>query len=230
MKGFVRILMKLLALLSAKFIGLALLFLACLLVQLSLAEDVFADGDTGFDSRMFAFADRIHSPAMTRAMRVISFLGSDEYLMVVPALVALVFSLYRHLQWHGLRVLLISFTASLLNQYMKHYYARPRPDFGLQQVSGLSFPSGHAMIGGVFYGLIMYIIWTTVKSRIWRRMLCLFFTLIILLVGFSRIYLKVHYATDVLAGYLVGLLWLLLSLYLLGHLEMRYLGRYRRKD
>jgi membrane-associated phospholipid phosphatase len=230
MKGLARTLLHLLALLSVKFIGLSLLFLFCLYVQIELVHDVFADGDTGFDSSMFALARQFTSPAMTRVMRAVSFLGSEEYLVVAPALVALIFAFYRHLQWHGLRVLLICFTSSLLNQFLKHYYERPRPSLGLQQASGLSFPSGHAMIGGAFYGLIIYIIWATVQSRRWRWILSLFFTLIILLVGFSRIYLRVHYATDVLAGYLIGLLWLLLSLYLLGHLEKFFLTRYKSKQ
>lgn len=227
MKGFVRTLLNLLALFWVKFI---LLFLVCLFVHFELVHDLFADGDTAFDASMFALAGQISTPAMTRFMRAVSFLGSDNYLMVVPALVAVLLSYYKHLQWHGLRVLVIAFTSTMLNQFLKQYYERPRPSFGLQQASGMSFPSGHAMIGGAFYGLIIYIIWTTVQSKTWRWLLSLLLTLLILLLGFSRIYLRAHYATDVLAGYLLGLLWLLLSLYLLGHLEMRYLGRYRRKD
>src|SRR5690606_25660561 len=99
------------------------------------------------------------------------------------------------------------------------------------EMSGFSFPSGHTMIGGVFHGLLIYIIWTTVENKTWRWVLSVFLTLIVVLVGLSRIYLKVHYATDVAAGYLIGLLWLVLSLYLLRQIEKVYLTRYKsRKD
>ncbi|WP_161888295.1 phosphatase PAP2 family protein [Pontibacter russatus] len=70
-------------------------------------------------------------------------------------------------------------------------------------MAGFSFPSGHTMIGGVFHGLLIYIIWTTVENRTWRWVLSGFLTLVVLLVGLSRIYLKVHYATDVAAGYII---------------------------
>lgn len=227
MKSVVRNLLQQLAQLSLRFMLLSLFFLVGLAVQFDLVHDVFEDGDTGFDSRLFALAGRISSPALTRAMRWISFLGSDEYLMVVPVVLAILLSFSRHLQWHGLRVLLICLTTALLNQLLKNYHQRPRPLFGLQEASGMSFPSGHAMIGGVFYGLIIYIIWQTVKSKVWRWLLTIFFTLLILLLGFSRIYLRMHFATDVMAGYLTGALWLLLSLYLLGKIETRY--RIRRQ-
>ncbi|MFD2247564.1 phosphatase PAP2 family protein [Pontibacter ruber] len=214
--------LRMLALLSVRFVLLSLLFLVCLYLLGHLIYDVFAEGDTGFDTTMFALADRITSPGMTRAMRMVSSLASDDYLAVAPALVTLIFSFWKGLRWHGLQVLVISFTCTLINQLLKHLFARARPTGELQEVSGLSFPSGHAMIGGVFYGLLIYIVWLTVADKKRRWLLCIFLTLLILLIGFSRIYLRVHFATDVVAGYLMGLLWLMLSLYLLGRLEPYY--------
>ena len=218
------------ALLSAKFLLVGLLFLVSLFLLFHLIHDVFADKDTGLDYMLFALSDRISSPAMTRTMRIISFLGSVRYLIIVPALLVLLFSFYRDMRWNGLRVLIISFTTSMLNQLLKNYFERPRPAFALVDMSGFSFPSGHTMIGGVFHGLIIYIIWTTVENKVWRWALSLFFTLIVVLVGLSRIYLKVHYATDVAAGYLIGLLWLITSLYLLRQIEIFYVARYKPGD
>ena len=227
MRGLLHTIWHLVALLTVKVILIGLLFLVSLLVLFHLIHDVFADGDTGFDQMLFALSDRIRSPGMTRAMRSISFLGSYHYLIVMPALLVLVFSFYKGMRWNGLRVLIISFTTSLLNQFLKNYFGRPRPAFSLLEMSGFSFPSGHTMIGGVFHGLIVYIIWTNVENKALRWVLSLFFTSFVVLVGLSRIYLKVHYATDVAAGYLIGLLWLMLSLYLLGLIERLYLARYK---
>lgn len=223
-----RTILHLFALLSVKVVTLSLLFLVCLLLSYSIVHDVFTDYDTGFDSRMFAFAEQFASPGMTRFMRYISFLGSDEYLIILPAVIILIFSFYKDTRWHSLRVLLISFISSILNQLLKLYFVRPRPPIALLDASGLSFPSGHAMIGGVFHGLLIYIVVTTVQSKAWRWVLSIFLSLIVLLVGFSRIYLKVHYATDVAAGYAMGLIWLMASLYLLSRIENIYLTKYKQ--
>ncbi|WP_242929279.1 phosphatase PAP2 family protein [Pontibacter vulgaris] len=227
MKGLGRTIWHLLALLSVKVVTLSLLFLVCLSLTYSIVHDVFTDSDTGFDTRMFAFADRFASPGMTRFMHYISFLGSDEYLIVLPALIVLIFSFYKGLRWHSLRVLLISFISSILNQLLKLYFERPRPPLTPVIVSGLSFPSGHAMIGGVFHGLLIYIVITTVQSKLWRWLLSILLTMVVLLVGFSRIYLRVHYATDVVAGYTMGMIWLMISLYILSVIEKIYLTKYK---
>lgn len=229
MKGLVQTIWHLVALLSVKLVTLSLLFLACLSVLVHLVHDVFHDGDTGFDNMLFHFADQIRSPEMTRLMKVISFFGSGEYLMAALALVVLGFSFYNHMRWHSLQLLLITLTTSVLYRLLKLYYGRPRPPFAIIDLTSLSFPSGHAMTGGVFYGVLIYIIWVSVRMKRWRWLLACFFTLLILLIGFSRIYLKVHYATDVIAGYTMGLLWLLLSLYLLSHIEHYYISRYKRR-
>lgn len=229
MKGFVRTIGHLLALLSIKLLLVSLLFVVSLFMLFHLIHDVFADGDTGFDRMLFALADRIRSPEMTRAMRVISFLGSYRYLIIMPALLVLILSFYKGMRWNVLRVLLISFTTSLLNQLLKNYYERPRPVFAPLDMTGFSFPSGHTMIGGVFHGLLIYIIWTTVENKAWRWALSIILSLIVVLVGLSRIYLEVHYATDVAAGYLIGVMWLVLSLYLLRQIEKIYVARYKSK-
>jgi undecaprenyl-diphosphatase len=221
--------LRLLALLTAEVLVLGLSMALCLLLFLSMAHLVFAARDSTLDNALFAFADRLASPGMTRAMRLVSFFASFEYLLIVPPLVVLVFSFFRRWRWLALKVLLISFSASVLNQLLKRYFERPRPEFALLEQSGMSFPSGHAMIGAAFYGVLVYVVWRTVAHSLWRWALTVLLTLLVLLIGFSRIYLKVHYATDVLAGYGVGILWLQLSLYFMRRLEAGYVARYQRR-
>ena len=219
MKRITQRLLSLLALLSVEVVVLWAVFWGCLLLFLYMANEVFRQGDTGLDDALFRFAESHTSPPVTRMMIFISFFASAEYLMVVPPLVVLVFSFYKGLRWLALKVLLISMSSAVLNQVMKGIFERPRPAFAMLEQSGLSFPSGHAMIGGAFYGLLIYIVWRTVQDRVLRWVLTVLLTLLILLIGYSRIYLKVHYATDVLAGYAMGFLWLLLSVYFMSRLE-----------
>lgn len=96
-----------------------------------------------------------------------------------------------------------------VNQALKYIVHRPRPD-GFQLISevGYSFPSGHSMVSMAFYGLCAWMVWVYERDRIMRWACCVSFALVIVLVGVSRIYLGVHYASDVLAGFCVSLAWL----------------------
>ncbi|MCJ8165363.1 phosphatase PAP2 family protein [Pontibacter sp. E15-1] len=228
MERLTKLFFRLLALLTVEAAVLWLAFVGCLLLFLFMANTVFVARDTVLDEMLFRFASSHASPQTTRVMKVISFFASAEYLMVVPPLVVLVFSFFERLRWYGLKVLLISLTSTLLNQAMKRYFERPRPAIALLEQSGLSFPSGHAMIGGSFYGLLIYIVWQTVASRVWRWVITILLSLLLLLIGYSRVYLKVHYATDVLAGYAMGLLWLILSVYLLRKIEGRFVRQIKQ--
>ena len=90
---------------------------------------------------------------------------------------------------------------------------RARPaDPLLKMVRGYSFPSGHALMSMVFYGLLIYIIRHELKNRLVGGVISIFLMFLILMIGFSRIYLRVHYATDVIAGLAIGFIWLFLSL------------------
>ena len=97
-----------------------------------------------------------------------------------------------------------------LNYVLKEVVQRPRPEgFRLVAESGYSFPSGHSMVSMAFYGLLIWMVWHYEKNRLLRFLFVLALTGIIVLVGVSRIYLGVHYASDVLAGFAVALVWIM---------------------
>src|SRR5687768_445960 len=122
MKPVTQRLLRLLALLSVELVLVWLAFFTCLLLFTLMAHEVFIEKDNSLDMALFAFADSHTSPGVTRLMRVISFFASAEYLMVMPALVVLGFSWFRHMRWYGLKVLIISFTSSILNQVLKRVF------------------------------------------------------------------------------------------------------------
>ena len=74
---------------------------------------------------------------------------------------------------------------------------------------GYSFPSGHSMISMAFYGLIIYYVWKNVKNIKIRNITCILLSILILLIGISRIYLGVHYASDVLGGFIISIAYLI---------------------
>ena len=97
----------------------------------------------------------------------------------------------------------------VINVILKAIVQRPRPDgFRLAIESGFSFPSGHSMVAMGFFGLIVWLIIRSDKDRNTRLRLAGVFSFLILMIGVSRIYLGVHYASDVIAGFCVSLIWL----------------------
>lgn len=103
---------------------------------------------------------------------------------------------------------------------LKYSFGRLRPPIPLlEKAKGLSFPSGHALMSVTFYGLMGYIVWQTVKNKSLKWTILIFFLLIIILIGFSRIYLRVHYTSDVIAGYCIGVLWLIISIRVMQSIE-----------
>ena len=100
--------------------------------------------------------------------------------------------------------------STLLNQALKFAIQRPRPDVSLRlvDIGGFSFPSGHSMAAMAFFGLLVWLVWHGVRSRAARIGLVAALCAMICAVGFSRVYLGVHYASDVLAGFCASLVWL----------------------
>lgn len=160
------------------------------------------------------------SPAANRFMLFMTFLGKHQFLIPANLTLILYFIFIRNHSWFSIRVAAIALSSLLLMFLLKYLFKRKRPLSPLlKAVRGLSFPSGHAIMAVTFYGLIIYIISHTVSSDWLRYSLTVILVVMILLIGFSRVYLRVHYASDVLAGFIIGLLWLLISLTVLESAE-----------
>ncbi len=98
-----------------------------------------------------------------------------------------------------------------LNQALKFIIQRPRPDgFRLATATGFSFPSGHSMVAMAFFGLLAWLVWKYEKDRRQRVFFLVAFALVIVMVGYSRVYLGVHYASDVIGGFCLSIVWLAL--------------------
>jgi undecaprenyl-diphosphatase len=152
-------------------------------------------------------------------MKGITFLASAQFIIVVAALIFIYFLFIRKHHWYSLKIPVVSIGSISLNLILKSLYDRPRPLLPLVETSGLSFPSGHAMVSFSFYGLLIYLAWVSLENR-WQKWIVISFLLILIhLIGFSRIYLQVHYATDVLAGFAMGTVWLILSIFVLKKIE-----------
>ena len=128
--------------------------------------------------------------------------------LVVPVSIALMLWLWLKKRFNGVLLLFIVFYGgAFLNSMLKKIIQRPRPVDALIPVGGYSFPSGHAMSAVIFYSLILILFMHEIKNTKLRYVFLFANILIILMVGLSRIMLKVHHVSDVLGAFVIGLLW-----------------------
>ncbi|WP_242916625.1 phosphatase PAP2 family protein [Pontibacter liquoris] len=204
---------------TVEFIFVLAIFLACIFGFLYIGAEILEGDKLGIDEKAFAFAHWISSPGMNRFIEVVTFFASQQFITPAALLLIAYFLFIRKHRWHSIRVPVVALGSISLNLVLKYFFDRPRPLMPLVQASGLSFPSGHSMIAASFYGLLIFLVWEHVKPRALRNLLVLLLAFFILLIGFSRIYLRVHFATDVLAGFAAGFLWVILGLWVLRKLE-----------
>lgn len=208
------------ALLSAEMIVIVVLFIIALLVLAYLIRNVIVLHSTGFDERIFALLKDHVSDRNSSIMLCFTFLGTHTFLIPAYLLLIAYYLFIKKEKWYSIKIPAIALSSLGLMFGLKYLFGRPRPDTPLLfRAEGLSFPSGHALFSFTFYGLLIYLIYKNVHSKWLKRILIVVLSFLILVIGFSRVYLKVHYATDVLAGFCVGFLWLVLSISVLNRME-----------
>ncbi|GAB2474670.1 hypothetical protein GCM10011375_24230 [Hymenobacter qilianensis] len=207
MKNLTARFLKLLGLLTAEVVLVSVLFITAFVVFFYLTRIVFEHESKAMDEAAFQWIDahRTNWPVLTPLMRGITFFASAPFLVATAILLPSGLAL-RNFRREGLEVFWAIVGAALLNQLLKTHFQRLRPDSALFQQYGLSFPSGHSMIGLALYGCLAWLLWRHGRHPAWAAAL-LFWAFVI---GLSRVYLHVHYFTDVLAGFAAGLAWLIL--------------------
>jgi len=181
----------------------------------ALAEDVLArDSMTLYDAGVSRWLLSLATEDSSQFFFAVTLLGST-WVILPASLLLSVWSVWRK-QWLQFGALALSIGGgTLLNVLLKNFFLRPRPDFvnAFYHESGYSFPSGHAMLSVLFYGMAAHLL---ARGLTWKGQVRLGMTafLLTLLIGFSRIFLGVHYLTDVLGGWAAGLTWLMICVFI----------------
>ena len=169
---------------------------------------VVTDSIAWFDDSVYNFIIGLRSNPLDFILKTITRLGDTVVIMIIVVLTLIILNKRE-------RVILGSSTiiTVTLNQTIKHILQRPRPDhLRLIKQGGFSYPSGHSMIAVCVYGIMIYLINKKVQNKTLKIALSILLTILILAIGISRIYVGVHYPSDVLGGFILSTVILLINL------------------
>ena len=193
---------------------------------LFLSKQVFSQNTEAFDNAILQYFLSIQSSVLDRIFVIISLLGKTAFLIYL-GLGCCIFLLVKK-KWIRSMIFAIAVVGSVwFKLFLKDLFGRERPELWerIIEVRYLSYPSGHAMISIVVYGLICYFLITQFKA--WRGIILAITSMLLILIGISRLYLGVHWLTDIIAGYTVGFVCLMTCILSLEMIE--YLVNHRAK-
>jgi undecaprenyl-diphosphatase len=145
---------------------------------------------------------------------VLTSLGNGGTLIPLALIITVLFWKRKDYILYGSMLIITLESSHLLVTFLKEVFKRDRPDIlRLVTENSYSFPSSHALISICFYGFLIYLTYKLIKGNI-KYVIYSLLILLILLIGISRIYLGVHYASDVIAGYSAGFIWLMACIYM----------------
>lgn len=180
----------------------------CIVGFLLLAEDVFHKEIMNGDTIGYKFISTyLISDFGTPVAKFITNFGGAIYLIAIAIILFIVIKNKKI----GIAIISNLGIVTILNQLLKRLLQRPRPEeFRIINESGYSFPSGHSMISMAFYGFLIYLIYKNIKNKYLKWSLITVLATLIISIGISRIYLGVHYTSDVMAGFLVAISYLII--------------------
>lgn len=186
----------------------------CFYFFMELAAGVLEKQKFAIDQRAFDIVKSTSFPALDQFLKIVTQAGSVILITVASLSLAIYLLFFSKLsRWIGIYFVVTMAGVSSLTTLLKSQFARSRPEFmGEYHGSTSSFPSGHAAGALVFYGLIIYLIVISPLEKRWKWLINMLLGVLTLLIGISRVYMGVHFFTDVTAGFLFGLTWLLICI------------------
>jgi undecaprenyl-diphosphatase len=211
MKKFIR---EIITEIELKTVLVSLLFLVSLFVFGFLAHEVVGEDETRFDNWVFDFFAGYNSGGFILVNRILTAFGST-YFIISAYVVLIIFLWLIHRRSDAINVAIVAASSTLLMLVLKQFFHRQRPELPLvKTLTNFSFPSGHALCSFIFCSVIIYLVDKSKIDLKWKWLFSILLVLFSIAIGISRIVLRYHYATDVVAGFCVGFAWVIFSLWL----------------
>ena len=167
-----------------------------------------------FDTVIRQWAYGLRNPVLNAFFITITYLGNWQTITAIGLILLLVRQTRRDI---GLPFAAVSLSSTLVYKIVKSIFARPRPELSVRIIEqgGFSFPSGHSMNGLVCFGILIYLIRRYCKNKKAADILTVLLSVLIIAIGCSRVYVGVHFPTDILAGWSLGAVYLCISIIIL---------------
>ncbi len=215
----------------------------CLIIFIWLTYLVSTGKELAFDTVIREWFYSIRTPGLTEVVKAITFMGNTKTIVVICVLLLLVPLVkgkagLQVTKKIGVPIAIVAIVGSAINKTIKHLMLRPRPDVSLHLIEqgGWSFPSGHSISSLLMYGLLAWLILRNVRcdgagksgafanikqssSRLFANIAVILLTLLWICVGISRIYLGVHYPTDVIGGWMLGMVVMMVMMVVIERIE-----------
>lgn len=185
---------------------LIILFI-CLIVFIKFAEDVFFNEIIKTDAIAYKYiVEKLRTDTLTQIMKIITSFG-DAISIIILTIITIIIARNKKI-----RICIVSnvIIITLLNIIIKNLMKRERPDgFRIISETGYSFPSGHSMVSTAFYGLLIYFAYKYIKNKKLKYFTCALLSTLIISICVSRVYLGVHYGSDVIAGFVLSVAYMI---------------------
>lgn len=177
----------------------------CLVLFCFILDNVLDKEIERFDNSIYNLISKIINEPITIILKIITTIGA-AYVIIPICIISII---YFGKKKESIYILVNLITIFFSNQLLKRIVERPRPEgYRIVEELGFSFPSGHSMVSMAFYGFFIYLIYKKAKNKYIKWISISLITILIALIGISRIYLGVHYASDVIAGFLLSIAYL----------------------
>ena len=203
--------------LSLGIVLIAIFFAAVLFMLYYISDEIVLEKENTFDSNIFSILNFKSRPQLRSAMLFFTFFGSSNFLMPAYILLSVFYLFKRKNMERSLNIAAIGLCSAGLLFFLKHIFRRARPEEQmLKNIAGYSYPSGHSFSSFTFCGLLIFLIWMSEKiSEPAKWILSILLFLFASMVALSRVYFHVHYPSDVIAGFLLSIVWLAICYYIL---------------
>lgn len=163
--------------------------------------------DIAIDSNFYNFISKYISDNLTNTIKYLTYIGSGVVVIGITLFVFIYFKNKKYALYMSINLIAIT----IIQLILKNIFSRNRPiDINLIEETGYSFPSGHSLTAMAFYGFIIYLIYNSNINKRSKRIFILLFLVLIFVTGLSRIYLGVHFFTDVLGGFTFSIFYLII--------------------
>lgn len=207
--------------LSLKLFIIGCLFFGALFIFAIIIDEAVYGKAAAFDNRVFAFFAAITNDKTIRVMNVFTFFGSADFLLPAYTILICCFLFLRKFRY-ALHIFVVVASSTALMFALKEITRRHRPESAIiQGITNYSFPSGHSLSIFIFCGIFTYIIWHAAIHTPYKWLYSVLLFCFTITVGISRIVLKVHYPTDVLASFCIGTVWAISSLWILKRISRK---------